>query len=634
MTKHDILLDVQHVSHVFPLTKQVSVKALDDVSFQIRRGEIFGLVGESGSGKSTAARCAMGILQPSGGHIFYNGVDLCDKAACRANKKMLQTTRRMIFQDSASSLDPRMTVCDIIAEPMRIHHIAPPRGTYRKEAEFQMYYVGLDKKYLDKYPSELSGGQRQRVAIARALCMEPELLVADEPIASLDVSIQAQIVNLFRHLQREHGFSFLFIAHDLAMVEFLCDRVGVLYHGKLVEVAPVRALRPFAPPLYQGAARGHADPRPAHRTKPRIAGLLARAVPADGRACRGRAGPFRLAGRGRAMKKPSKILYFGKKALAFLLSVLVLSLAVFYVSRLAPGDPLVSYYGDRAEKLTPQERAQAEEKLGLDEPIFTQYVRWAQNALRGDFGISYKYKMPAGEVIASRAGNTLLLGGVGFVLIFSLSLLLGMLCARREGTLFDRAVCKLGTITSCIPEFWLSLLLILIFAIELRVLPSSGAYSIGQQNNIADRAAHLILPLAVVVLGHLWYYAYMIRNRLLDEMRADYVLLAKAKGLTRRAVMLRHCLRNTMPTYLSIMAISVPHVLGGTYIVETVFSYPGLGTLAYESARYKDYNLLMLLSLLSGALVILCSIIAQTINEQIDPRIRAEQAVREAEVQP
>lgn len=135
------------------------------------------------------------------------------------------------------------------------------------------------------------------------------------------------------------------------------------------------------------------------------------------------------------MKKPSKILYFGKKALAFLLSVLVLSLAVFYVSRLAPGDPLVSYYGNRAEKLTPQERAQAEEKLGLDEPIFPQYVRWAQNALHGDFGISYKYKMPAGEVIASRAGNTLLLGGVGFVLIFTLSLLLGMFCAQREGTL-------------------------------------------------------------------------------------------------------------------------------------------------------------------------------------------------------
>ena len=334
------------------------------------------------------------------------------------------------------------------------------------------------------------------------------------------------------------------------------------------------------------------------------------------------------------MKSRNRVLYYGKKTAAFLASVLLLSVLVFYISRLAPGDPLVSYYGDRVEKMTPEERAWAEEKLGLKDPISVQYIRWAGNALHGDFGISYKYKMDVTRVIEGRIGNTLALGGIGFLLIFTLALLLGILCAWKEDTWLDRIICKVGTITGCIPEFWLSLLLILLFAIELRVLPSSGAYSIGQQNNIADRAAHLILPLAVVVLGHLWYYAYMIRNRLLDEMRADYVLLAKAKGLTRRAVMLRHCLRNTMPTYLSIMAISVPHVLGGTYIVEAVFSYPGLGTLAYESARYKDYNLLMLLSLLSGALVILCSIIAQTINEQIDPRIRAEQAVREAEAQP
>ena len=334
------------------------------------------------------------------------------------------------------------------------------------------------------------------------------------------------------------------------------------------------------------------------------------------------------------MKSRNRVLYYGKKAAAFLASVLLLSVLVFYISRLAPGDPLVSYYGDRVEKMTPEERAWAEEKLGLKDPISVQYIRWAGNALHGDFGISYKYKMDVTRVIEGRIGNTLVLGGIGFLLIFTLALLLGIFCAWKEDTWLDRIICKVGTITGCIPEFWLSLLLILIFAIELRVLPSSGAYSIGQQNNIADRAAHLILPLAVVVLGHLWYYAYMIRNRLLDEMRADYVLLAKAKGLTRRAVMLRHCLRNTMPTYLSIMAISVPHVLGGTYIVETVFSYPGLGTLAYESARYKDYNLLMLLSLLSGALVILCSIIAQTVNEQIDPRIRAEQTVRETEAQP
>lgn len=331
------------------------------------------------------------------------------------------------------------------------------------------------------------------------------------------------------------------------------------------------------------------------------------------------------------MKKKSLPLYYGKKLLVFLASVLVLSLVVFYISRLAPGDPLVSYYGDRVEKMTPQERAWAEDKLGLNDPISVQYLRWLENALHGDFGISYKYKMDVVEVISGRIGNTLLLGGVGFVLVFVLALGLGLLCAWFEDRWPDRILCKVGTVTSCIPEFWLSLLLILLFAIQLKWLPSSGAYSIGKSGNIADRLWHLLLPMTVVVVSHLWYYAYMIRNRVLDEMRADYVLLAKSKGLSRRAIMLRHCLRNTMPTYLSIMAISVPHILGGTYIVETVFSYPGLGTLSYESARYQDYNLLMLLCLLSGTLVILCSIIAQIINERIDPRVRADEVVAPSE---
>lgn len=331
------------------------------------------------------------------------------------------------------------------------------------------------------------------------------------------------------------------------------------------------------------------------------------------------------------MKKKNLPLYYGKKLLVFLASVLVLSLVVFYISRLAPGDPLVSYYGDRVEKMTPQERAWAEDKLGLNDPISVQYLRWLENALHGDFGISYKYKMDVVEVISARVGNTLLLGGVGFVLVFVLALGLGLLCAWYEDRWPDRILCKVGTVTSCIPEFWLSLLLILLFAIWLKWLPSSGAYSIGKSGDIGDRLLHLLLPMTVVVVSHLWYYAYMIRNRVLDEMRADYVLLAKSKGLSRRAVMLRHCLRNTMPTYLSIMAISVPHILGGTYIVETVFSYPGLGTLSYESARYQDYNLLMLLCLLSGTLVILCSIIAQIINERIDPRVRADEVVEASE---
>ena len=238
----EILLDVQHLSHVFKLGKYAAIKAVDDVSFQMKKGEIFGLVGESGSGKSTVARCIMNVYKPTAGKIFYNGINVCDRAEFRKHHKMLEAERQIIFQDSTSSLNRRMTVENIIAEPMFIHHIKPPRGSLRAEAEFQLSYVGMDASYLDKCPTELSGGQRQRVAIARALSMEPELLVADEPVASLDVSIQAQIINLLRHCNREHGCSILFIAHDLSMVEYLCDRVGVMYHGKLVEVAPTAEL--------------------------------------------------------------------------------------------------------------------------------------------------------------------------------------------------------------------------------------------------------------------------------------------------------------------------------------------------------------------------------------------------------
>lgn len=332
------------------------------------------------------------------------------------------------------------------------------------------------------------------------------------------------------------------------------------------------------------------------------------------------------------MGKRNRWIYYGKKLLMFLLSVLVLSVVVFYVARLAPGDPLISYYGDRTEKMSPQEREWAMEKLGLTEPIHVQYVKWVENAFHGDFGISFKYKQDVTEVIGGRIVNTLLLGGIGFVLIFIGSLLLGVFCAWHEERVIDRILCRLGTISSCIPEFWLSLVLILIFAVTLRILPSSGAYTTGKAADLADRAIHLIMPLTIVTLEHLWYYAYMIRNKILEEVRADYVLLAKSKGLSRRRIVFGHCMRNVMPAYLSIMAIAVPHVLGGTFVVESVFSYPGIGALSYESARYHDYNLLMLLCMMSGILVIFCNMISQMINEHIDPRIKASEVVETSEV--
>lgn len=332
------------------------------------------------------------------------------------------------------------------------------------------------------------------------------------------------------------------------------------------------------------------------------------------------------------MKKRNWILYFGKKLMAFVLSVFVLSVVVFYVARLAPGDPLVSYYGERAEKMSPEERQWAMEKLGLDQPVYIQYGKWVENAFQGDFGISFKYKQDVARVISGRITNTLLLGGIGFLLIFVGSLLLGALCAWHEENWVDKILCKLGTISSCIPEFWLSLVLILVFAVTLKILPSSGAYTIGKADDIGDRIAHLIMPLTIVTLEHLWYYAYMVRNKILEEVRADYVLLAKSKGLNKKKILFKHCIRNVMPAYLSIMAIAVPHVLGGTFVVESVFSYPGIGALSYESARYHDYNLLMLLCMMSGILVIFCNMLAQVINEHIDPRVRAGEAVKTWEV--
>ena len=313
----------------------------------------------------------------------------------------------------------------------------------------------------------------------------------------------------------------------------------------------------------------------------------------------------------------------GAAVARLLLSLLALSALVFWAARLAPGDPLASWYGDRAERLSVEERAQAEERLGLDRPLPVQYLRWLEGALRGDFGLSYKYKAPVAEVIGSRLGDTLLLGGLGFLLIFFLAPALGLLCAWREDGPLDRLLRGLGNLASCVPEFWLSLLLILLFSVTLRWLPSGGAYTPGD-GSVMDRLRHLILPLAAVVSGHLWYYACLVRNRLLEEIRADYVLLARMKGLSRPQVLVRHCLRGALPSYLSVMAVAVPHILGGTYVVEAVFARPGLGTLAYESARYQDYNLLMVLCLLSGAVVLLCGMAGQGLGGRLDPRVGEE----------
>lgn len=231
------LIEVQHLQQYFPvkggkLFEKKVVKAVDDVSFYINKGETLGLVGESGCGKTTTGRTLLRLHEPTDGKIFYDGVDI-------THAKMLPYRRKMqiVFQDPYASLDPRMTVGDIVGEAIDIHKLAKNEKDRRNRIIELLSLVGLNSEHANRYPHEFSGGQRQRVGIARALAVNPEFIVCDEPISALDVSIQAQVVNMFEDLQERMGLTYLFIAHNLSVVKHISNRIGVMYLGKLVELA-------------------------------------------------------------------------------------------------------------------------------------------------------------------------------------------------------------------------------------------------------------------------------------------------------------------------------------------------------------------------------------------------------------
>ena len=317
---------------------------------------------------------------------------------------------------------------------------------------------------------------------------------------------------------------------------------------------------------------------------------------------------------------------FGKtllsKILLLVICMFVLSIVLFVLSRISPGDPLVSFYGDKLYSMAPEEVAAARARLGLDQNIIVQYFKWLGGVFTGDFGLSLKYKKPVLDVVMPLLPNTLILGILAYTVVFALAIVLAVICAANEDNWIDRIICKIGTTLYYTPTFWFGIILVLVFSITLKWFPSSGTYDIGQSGNILNRMWHLILPLIVMVASHLWYYAYMIRNKLLDELRKDYVLLARSKGLGKYEIIWKHCLRNVAPTIVSIMAISTTHIMTGGIIIESIFDFPGIGNLAIESAKLHDYNLLMLTVLITGMLVFITSLIGQTVNERIDPRMK------------
>lgn len=231
------LLEVKHLKQYFNQGKKNEVRAIEDISFDIYKGETLGLVGESGCGKSTTGKAIIKLNDITSGEIIYDGTDIhniCKRQdMLKFNKKI-----QMIFQDPYASLNPRLKVMDIVGEGIDIHHLATDKRNRKKRVYDALETVGLSKEHANRYPHEFSGGQRQRIGIARALAVEPEFIIADEPISALDVSIQAQVVNIMLRLQREKGITFLFIAHDLSMVKYISDRIAVMHFGKIVELGP------------------------------------------------------------------------------------------------------------------------------------------------------------------------------------------------------------------------------------------------------------------------------------------------------------------------------------------------------------------------------------------------------------
>ncbi len=279
-TPDSALLKVEGLKKHFPIRKGLLGKtvghvfAVDGVSFEIRQGETLGLVGESGCGKSTVGRCLLRLYEPTAGRIIYGGRDI----AALSSKDLIKfrTKVQMIFQDPYSSLNPKLRVREIVGEALRVHHLTPGRD-WLERVEEMMGEVGLQVDHLSRYPHEFSGGQRQRIGIARALAMNPDLIVADEPVSALDVSIQAQVINLLDSLKEKHGLSYLIIAHDLAVVEHISDRIAVMYLGRMAELASDREIylnprHPYTVALLSAVPKAEAGARERRKKRKLLGG--------------------------------------------------------------------------------------------------------------------------------------------------------------------------------------------------------------------------------------------------------------------------------------------------------------------------------------------------------------------------
>lgn len=322
------------------------------------------------------------------------------------------------------------------------------------------------------------------------------------------------------------------------------------------------------------------------------------------------------------MEKPHYLKNLLSRLLGLLLSLWLLTLLIFILARLLPGSPLNALLGDNADLLGDDLRRAALAGRGFDRPLPLQYLSWLGSLLQGDLGFSLYYKQPVSNLLPPLLANSLVLGGLSYLLILILAPALALICVRYEGRLPDLLLRKIGSIFYFLPSFTLALLLIMVFSVNLNLLPGSGAYTAGAAQTLPDRLQHLILPVAVMVLSHVWYYAALLRSRLCLEVRRPYVLTARACGEGSWRILSLICFKAAMPLWLNLLAVSAAHIVGGTMVVEAVFNYPGLGAAAVNATKNHDYELLLAITLLCGSLILTAALTAHALTALIDPRFK------------
>lgn len=715
------LLQVRHLVQEFTVrghggTKGGTLQAVADVSFDIGRRETLGLVGETGSGKSTIARSILMAPPPKAGSILLNGTEM--KGGSRAQLRDLRRQVRMIYQDPYSSVDPKWQVQEIVEEPLITSSELSRKRRAERVAEL-LDLVGLDPtQHGPRRAKELSGGQCQRVAIARALAMEPDLIIADEAVSSLDVLIQAQVLNLFEMLRREMDLSYLFVAHDLATVKQVSDRVAVMYLGTICEIGP--AERIYHEPLHhyttallgsvprpdphqrgtvtEGAIAGeppsplrppsgcrfrtrcpaavqrcaeetpelrHSDSDPAH--------LVACHFPVEWvsqheksirvhqfetRSSTGTAGANRpavdgeLANRGagageddtpdEVVREPALVLAddgdgggmwaqlllrirnspsirLVVKRILWAIPVLWgVTFLIFCLMNLLPGTAADSLAGAGASQETIRALTL---RLDLNQPFWERYWHWLTAALSGNLGDSLQSGQPVASLLVARLPVTVELIILAFILSLGVAIPVAVLAARRPHGIIDRVSSIMAGAGLAMPGFVLGLLLLLAFAVHLKLLPTLGFSPLSK--GLWPNLKTMILPAVTLAFGLYAFYIRVLRADLIDQLVGeDYVVTAESKGLTPYRVLVRHVLRNSMFSLLTIVGINIGVLIGGTVLIEQIFDLPGIGQTLIQSITVEDVTMVEGVVVILAIAVVVASLLTDLLYTLLDPRIR------------